>query len=64
MAEVIKEWLTFMIYKFPTTLDKTCSDKIWKSSKFKEWLNVASSKFYPLPPNINVKSGQVLLPKA
>ena len=47
-----------------TTLDKTCWDQSWKSSKFKKWLNFSSSKFSPLPPNINVESGQVLLLKA
>ena len=46
---------------FPTTLDKTCWDKSWKSSKFKKWLHFSKSNLSPLPPYINVESGQVLL---
>ena len=44
-----------------TTLDKTCWDKSWKSSKFKKWLNFSNSKFSPLRPNINVDSGHFFL---
>ena len=38
-----------------TTLDKSCWDNSWKSSKFKKWLNFSNSKFpsyhlNPLPP--------------
>ena len=47
-----------------TTLDETCWNKSWISSKFKKWLNFSDSKFSPLPPNINVECGQVLLSEA
>ena len=42
---------TFLFYPlfFPTTLDKTCLDKSWKSSKFKKWLNFSNSKLPPYP---------------
>ena len=53
-----------MFQKFPTTMDKTCWDKSWKSSKFKKWLTFSNSKFSSLPSNNNVECGQVLLPKA
>ena len=43
---------------------KTFWDKIWKSSKFKKWLCFSNSKLLTLPLNINIESGQVLLPKA
>ena len=32
-----------------TTRDKTCWDKSWKSSKFKEWVNFLNSKSPPYP---------------
>ena len=60
----IFKYLAITAYHLTTNLDKTCWDKSWKSSKFKKWLNFSNSKFSPLPPNINVDSGQVLLPKA
>ena len=47
-----------------TTLNKTCWDKSWKSSKFKKYFNFLNSQFSPLPSYINVESGQVLLSKA
>ena len=49
---------------FPTTLDKSCSVKRWKSIKLKKRYNFSNSKFYPFLPNINVESGHDLLSKA
>ena len=37
-------------YVLQVSLDKTCWDKSWKSSKFKKWLNFSNSTVSPLPP--------------
>ena len=47
-----------------TTVDKSCWDKSWKSSKFKKRLKFSNYKSSPLNHNINVESGQVWLLKA
>ena len=49
-----KYWKIYYIQQLyregSTTLDKTCWDKSWKSSKFKKWLFFSNSKFSLLPP--------------
>ena len=50
ISEVIKELLMLMFWKFPTTLVKTCGDKISKSSKFKKLILFSSCKLSLLPP--------------
>ena len=75
IAKFLKELLTCMFWKFPTTLQKSCWDKSWKSSKFMNDLifQIPNFLFYPLPISMltltkfcsqKSKAYQVLLSKA